>query len=110
MGCGLVVYHCRPSTFPSPHKILTQSFLPREWHLSTDDANLYYDLSLLKASKPSRHSRDLLQAVQSNDMATVDFLHHENSPTSVGVESTTLGAEGQRQTINATQPVIYLIN
>ncbi|GFV70765.1 hypothetical protein TNCV_1946751 [Trichonephila clavipes] len=31
-------------------------------------------------------------------MATVDFLHHENPPTSAGIEPATLGAEGQRHT------------
>ncbi|GFS93005.1 hypothetical protein TNCV_532151 [Trichonephila clavipes] len=31
-------------------------------------------------------------------MAVVGFLHHENPPTWAGVEPTTLGAEGQRQT------------
>ncbi|GFT01800.1 hypothetical protein TNCV_4205991 [Trichonephila clavipes] len=34
----------------------------------------------------------------------VDFLNHENPPTWAGVESTTLGAEGQRQSNHATQP------
>ncbi|GFU68525.1 hypothetical protein TNCV_1989751 [Trichonephila clavipes] len=74
--------------------ILTPSFLPRGRHLSSDDANLYYDLILPRASKPNRHSRDLLHAVY--DMAAVDFLHHENPPTWAGVEPATLGAEGQR--------------
>ncbi|GFX13091.1 hypothetical protein TNCV_2357471 [Trichonephila clavipes] len=36
-------------------------------------------------------------------MATVDFLHYGNPPTSAGVEPTTLGAEGQRQTNHAAQ-------
>ncbi|GFX94476.1 hypothetical protein TNCV_4295171 [Trichonephila clavipes] len=30
-------------------------------------------------------------------MATVDFLHHENPPTWAGVETATLGAEGQKE-------------
>ncbi|GFW75048.1 hypothetical protein TNCV_447541 [Trichonephila clavipes] len=40
--------------------ILTPSFLYRGRHLSSDDANLYHDLILPRASKPNRHSRDLL--------------------------------------------------
>ncbi|GFT31700.1 hypothetical protein TNCV_231201 [Trichonephila clavipes] len=43
------------------------------------------------------HSRDLLHT-------SVDFLHHENPPTWVGVKPATLGTEGQRQTNHATQP------
>ncbi|GFX31768.1 hypothetical protein TNCV_171011 [Trichonephila clavipes] len=39
-------------------------------------------------------------------MVAVDFLHHENPPTWSGVESATLGTEGQRQTNYATQPAI----
>ncbi|GFW39362.1 hypothetical protein TNCV_1833451 [Trichonephila clavipes] len=37
-------------------------------------------------------------------MTTVDFLHHGSPPTCIGVEPATLGAEGQRQTNQATQP------
>ncbi|GFT53233.1 hypothetical protein TNCV_4233301 [Trichonephila clavipes] len=37
-------------------------------------------------------------------MTTVDFLHHENPPTWTGIELVTIGAEGQRQTNQATQP------
>ncbi|GFY36375.1 hypothetical protein TNCV_3450781 [Trichonephila clavipes] len=36
-------------------------------------------------------------------MTAVDFLHHEHPPTWAGVESVTLGTEGQRQTNYATQ-------
>ncbi|GFV63482.1 hypothetical protein TNCV_4553281 [Trichonephila clavipes] len=47
---------------------------------------------LPRATKPIGRSRDV-----------VDFLHHENPPTWVGVEPATLGAEGKRQTNYATQ-------
>ncbi|GFW74626.1 hypothetical protein TNCV_962011 [Trichonephila clavipes] len=40
-------------------------------------------------------------------MAAVDFLHHENPPTWAGVESTTLDAEGQRQTDHSIQPARF---
>ncbi|GFV20686.1 hypothetical protein TNCV_777311 [Trichonephila clavipes] len=72
-------------------------------HLNSDDANLHWDLILPKAPKPNRCSKDLFHAVLSYDMATVDFLHHENPPTWAGVEPATLGAEGQRQTNHTTQ-------
>ncbi|GFT39877.1 hypothetical protein TNCV_3286541 [Trichonephila clavipes] len=42
-------------------------------------------------------------------MDTVDFLYHENSPTWAGVEPTTIGVEGQRQTNHATQPALEAI-
>ncbi|GFT75761.1 hypothetical protein TNCV_3125541 [Trichonephila clavipes] len=50
------------------------SFLLRGRHLSSDYVNLKYDLIL-------RHSYV---------MATVDFLHHENTPTWAGVETSKL--------------------
>ncbi|GFX71112.1 hypothetical protein TNCV_3648771 [Trichonephila clavipes] len=48
--------------------------------------------------------RNFLQAASSYDMVAVNFLHDENPPAWAGVEPTTLGAEGQRQTNHATQP------
>ncbi|GFV40433.1 uncharacterized protein TNCV_4493901 [Trichonephila clavipes] len=79
-------------------------FPPRGRHLSSDDANLYQDLILPRASRSNRHSKGLLHAVYTYDMTAVDFLPHENPPTWAGVEPTTLGAESQRQTNHATQP------
>ncbi|GFX42600.1 hypothetical protein TNCV_261351 [Trichonephila clavipes] len=52
---------------------------------------------------------DLLHAVQSYDMAAVDFKHHENPPTWAVVEPATLGREGQRQTNHATQPTFLIL-
>ncbi|GFX11377.1 hypothetical protein TNCV_2804381 [Trichonephila clavipes] len=49
-------------------------------------------LILPRAPMPSRHSRDLLQAIQSYDMTAVDFLHHENPPTRAGDEPATYGS------------------
>ncbi|GFU76917.1 hypothetical protein TNCV_4520731 [Trichonephila clavipes] len=43
-------------------------------------------------------------------MTTVDFLHHDNPPIWAGVEPSTLGAEGQRQTYHATQPATFKIH
>ncbi|GFW56264.1 netrin unc-6 [Trichonephila clavipes] len=94
--------------YQSPQVILTSSFLSRGRHLNSDDANLYKDLILPRASKPNRHSRDLLHTEY--DMAAVDFLHHENPPTWARVEPVTLGTGGQRQTNHATQagPLKYI--
>ncbi|GFU77591.1 hypothetical protein TNCV_3499631 [Trichonephila clavipes] len=119
MGCELVINHCRPSTFPgswyqflergfiggyqSPQAILTPSFLPRGRHLSSDDANLYQDLILPRASKPT-DTLGIFYMPYSYDIAAVDFLHHENPPTWDGVEPATLGAKGQRQTNHANSP------
>ncbi|GFT62450.1 hypothetical protein TNCV_2899811 [Trichonephila clavipes] len=58
----------------------------------------YRPLSTLRAPNPNRHSRPYLYAVQSYDVVSVDFLHHESLPTWAGVEPASLGAEGQRQT------------
>ncbi|GFX43018.1 hypothetical protein TNCV_436341 [Trichonephila clavipes] len=85
MGCEWIINHSKPGRSPkswyhflvrcpiggyqSPQVILTLSFLPRGKHMSSDDENLYQDLLLPRASKPNRHSRDLLHAVQSYDMA-----------------------------------------
>ncbi|GFS91896.1 hypothetical protein TNCV_1930761 [Trichonephila clavipes] len=52
-------------------------------------------LVLRRASKPNGHSSDLFHAVESCDVAAVDFLHQENTPTWAGVELATLGTEGQ---------------
>ncbi|GFT29330.1 hypothetical protein TNCV_756961 [Trichonephila clavipes] len=79
------------------------SFLLNVRHLSFDDANLYWDVILPRTSKPNKHSRDLLHIIQSYDMAA-DFLQYENSPTWAGIDTATLGAEGQQQINHATQP------
>ncbi|GFV42331.1 hypothetical protein TNCV_3165621 [Trichonephila clavipes] len=95
--------------YQSPQVILTHSFFPRERLLSSDDAKLYLDLILPRASKPNRHSRDILHAVLSYDMTAVDFLHHENPPTWTGIKPAILGAEGQRKTNHATQAAFFQI-
>ncbi|GFW88810.1 hypothetical protein TNCV_4973031 [Trichonephila clavipes] len=64
------------------------------------------NLILPRASKPNGHSRDLFHAIQSYDMAAVDFLHHENSLTWAGVEPATVGTGDLQQTNYATQPAI----
>ncbi|GFX47559.1 hypothetical protein TNCV_3015781 [Trichonephila clavipes] len=56
-----------------------------------------------RASKPNRHSRDLLHAAKSDDMAPVGFLHHENLPTWDGIEPATFSAESQGQTNHTPQ-------
>ncbi|GFV47603.1 hypothetical protein TNCV_2081631 [Trichonephila clavipes] len=61
-------------------------------------------LFLPRAPKPNRHSRALLHAILSNDMAAFDFLHHKNPSTFAGVEPSTLGAEDQRQTNQPPHP------
>ncbi|GFU26767.1 transposable element Tcb1 transposase [Trichonephila clavipes] len=79
MSCELVINHCRPNIFPenwylilvlrpiggyqSPQVILATSVPPRGKPLSSEDANLYQDLVLPRASKPIRNLRDLLHAV-----------------------------------------------
>ncbi|GFV98318.1 hypothetical protein TNCV_622771 [Trichonephila clavipes] len=73
MGCKLVINHCRPKTslgswyhflvrcpiggYQSPQLILKPSFLPGKRSLSSEDANLYQDLILPRATKPNRYSR-----------------------------------------------------
>ncbi|GFW77665.1 hypothetical protein TNCV_133561 [Trichonephila clavipes] len=81
---------------------LPQVILTR-WHLRSDDAKLNF------AESQTGTSRDFLHAAQSYDTATADFLHHENPPTWAGVEPTTLGAEGQRQTNYATQSATHFV-
>ncbi|GFV55116.1 hypothetical protein TNCV_2623371 [Trichonephila clavipes] len=88
---------------------MTPSFLPRWRHLSSDNANLYQYLILPRAPKPNRHFRDLLHTLQSYGMAAVVFQLQENTPTWAGIEPATLGAEGQWQTNQATQPVYTLM-
>ncbi|GFW82789.1 hypothetical protein TNCV_3493591 [Trichonephila clavipes] len=60
------------------------------------------ELILPKAPKPNKHSTVSLN--KAHNHTTVDFLHHKNPPTWTGVESTTLGTQGQQQTNYATQP------
>ncbi|GFY26649.1 hypothetical protein TNCV_2879771 [Trichonephila clavipes] len=90
MGCRLMFYHCRPRTSP-------------EAGISFKCGTIEANTNRHRAPKPNRHSGDLLHAIQSYDMAAVDFLHRENPPTWAGV-CTTLGAEGQRQTNYTTPP------
>ncbi|GFX15252.1 putative LOC100569746 [Trichonephila clavipes] len=81
--------------------IAAGNFHPRGRHLTSDDTNMYQDLILPRTSKPNRRSREILHAVLSYDMAAVEFLHHENPPTWTGVETPTMGAEGQPLTNHA---------
>ncbi|GFW91524.1 hypothetical protein TNCV_3376871 [Trichonephila clavipes] len=72
------------------------SFLLRGRHLSSDDAKLNLRILVKRALQGIFY-------IANNHttwpfMTAVDFLHHENPPTWVGVEPATLGAEGQRQT------------
>ncbi|GFT16754.1 hypothetical protein TNCV_1333681 [Trichonephila clavipes] len=53
------------------------------------------NLILPRASKPNGRSMDLYHVIKSYDMASVDFLHHENPSTWAEVEPTALGTEGQ---------------
>ncbi|GFX07080.1 transposable element Tc3 transposase [Trichonephila clavipes] len=53
----------------------------------TFSAEPYRRIPIAAVSKPNRHSRDLLHAVKSYDMAAVDFRHHENSPTCSGAQN-----------------------
>ncbi|GFY10594.1 hypothetical protein TNCV_2194151 [Trichonephila clavipes] len=52
------------------------------------------DLTLPRAPKPNRHSRDLLYAISSYDIVAVNFLLHENPPALAGVKPATFGADG----------------
>ncbi|GFV92358.1 hypothetical protein TNCV_3949681 [Trichonephila clavipes] len=92
MGCGLVINYCRLSTFPG------------NWYLFSTATYRWTKIAAGNFDAQFPPLRYLLHAVESNDMAAVDFLHHENPPTWAGVEPATLSAEGQRQTNHATQP------
>ncbi|GFV49488.1 hypothetical protein TNCV_4544711 [Trichonephila clavipes] len=67
--------------------------------INSDDVNLCQDLILPRSSKPNRHSRYLLHAVKSYDMATIDFLHHENPPTWAGFDPRNFDAEASDKPI-----------
>ncbi|GFV52721.1 hypothetical protein TNCV_2873921 [Trichonephila clavipes] len=79
-SCNLVIYHCRPSTFPEAG--VSFSAAP------------YRQIPITAAPKRNRHSSDLLHSVLPYDMDAVDFLHHENPPTLVGIDNAILCAEG----------------
>ncbi|GFX58298.1 hypothetical protein TNCV_204851 [Trichonephila clavipes] len=80
MGCGLVINHCKPSTFPG------------SWYLFL----VFHHICGYQSPQ-----------IKSYDMADVNFLPHKNPPTLSGVEAATLGAEVQRQTNNATPPGLF---
>ncbi|GFW12850.1 hypothetical protein TNCV_3885601 [Trichonephila clavipes] len=83
------------------------SFLPRGRHLSSDHPKV--NLGIL-AAKPNEHINGFFYMLNNHTkwpfMITVDFLLHENPKTWVGVEPATLGPDGQRQTIYATQSAL----
>ncbi|GFX46460.1 hypothetical protein TNCV_4548991 [Trichonephila clavipes] len=87
------------------------SFLLRGRQLSSDDAKLNLRTFLKNFGSQAKRVLQGIFYMPNNHttwsfMTAVDFLNHENPPTWDGVEPSTLGAVGQRQTNYATQSAL----